>query len=123
MIRRPPRSTRTDTLFPYTTLFRSEKMIREAEAMVEAGAWKIMIEEDGLFSSGNTANDERDWNRDAVWRIASRIPEAMLYCEASSMTIIRSLLSSFGSRLEEDKSARPSLMSRQYGVSCFKTQI
>src|SRR3546814_3843431 len=25
MIRRPPRSTRTDTLFPYTTLFRSEK--------------------------------------------------------------------------------------------------
>src|SRR3546814_3742948 len=26
MIRRPPRSTRTDTLFPYTTLFRSQKM-------------------------------------------------------------------------------------------------
>src|SRR3546814_2174266 len=25
MIRRPPRSTRTDTLFPYTTLFRSSK--------------------------------------------------------------------------------------------------
>src|SRR3546814_5635541 len=25
MFRRPPRSTRTDTLFPYTTLFRSEK--------------------------------------------------------------------------------------------------
>src|SRR3546814_19909370 len=26
MIRRPPRSTRTDTLFPYTTLFRSREM-------------------------------------------------------------------------------------------------
>src|SRR3546814_6024037 len=26
MIRRPPRSTRTDTLFPYTTLFRSEQL-------------------------------------------------------------------------------------------------
>src|SRR3546814_18292150 len=26
MIRRPPRSTRTDTLFPYTTLFRSESV-------------------------------------------------------------------------------------------------
>src|SRR3546814_10188507 len=26
MIRRPPRSTRTDTLFPYTTLFRSQYM-------------------------------------------------------------------------------------------------
>src|SRR3546814_1488865 len=27
MIRRPPRSTRTDTLFPYTTLFRSQRQI------------------------------------------------------------------------------------------------
>src|SRR3546814_13435405 len=27
MIRRPPRSTRTDTLFPYTTLFRSSKKL------------------------------------------------------------------------------------------------
>src|SRR3546814_11141174 len=26
MIRRPPRSTRTDTLFPYTTLFRSNRL-------------------------------------------------------------------------------------------------
>src|SRR3546814_13289794 len=30
MIRRPPRSTRTDTLFPYTTLFRS--FLKPAEA-------------------------------------------------------------------------------------------
>src|SRR3546814_12151435 len=28
MIRRPPRSTRTDTLFPYTTLFRSRRCAR-----------------------------------------------------------------------------------------------
>src|SRR3546814_2946850 len=27
MIRRPPRSTRTDTLFPYTTLFRSQALV------------------------------------------------------------------------------------------------
>src|SRR3546814_7079136 len=27
MIRRPPRSTRTDTLFPYTTLFRSHRAV------------------------------------------------------------------------------------------------
>src|SRR3546814_1077413 len=27
MVRRPPRSTRTDTLFPYTTLFRSTPMV------------------------------------------------------------------------------------------------
>src|SRR3546814_18821489 len=30
MIRRPPRSTRTDTLFPYTTLFRSHMVRRVA---------------------------------------------------------------------------------------------
>src|SRR3546814_9547431 len=30
MIRRPPRSTRTDTLFPYTTLFRSAPVQRDA---------------------------------------------------------------------------------------------
>src|SRR3546814_444534 len=34
MIRRPPRSTRTDTLFPYTTLFRSNATcVHEVSAM------------------------------------------------------------------------------------------
>src|SRR3546814_18074278 len=33
MIRRPPRSTRTDTLFPYTTLFRSSDYSRNALRM------------------------------------------------------------------------------------------
>src|SRR3546814_4952131 len=33
MIRRPPRSTRTDTLFPYTTLFRSERDIALANGL------------------------------------------------------------------------------------------
>src|SRR3546814_11469826 len=32
MIRRPPRSTRTDTLFPYTTLFRSHELLRLFDA-------------------------------------------------------------------------------------------
>src|SRR3546814_10811430 len=32
MIRRPPRSTRTDTLFPYTTLFRSRVVEQQAQA-------------------------------------------------------------------------------------------
>src|SRR3546814_13386469 len=31
MIRRPPRSTRTDTLFPYTTLFRSRNLAKVEE--------------------------------------------------------------------------------------------
>src|SRR3546814_267905 len=34
MILRPPRSTRTDTLFPYTTLFRSELFAAQAERIV-----------------------------------------------------------------------------------------
>src|SRR3546814_6609273 len=32
MIRRPPRSTRTDTLLPYTTLFRSVRVGRQRQA-------------------------------------------------------------------------------------------
>src|SRR3546814_10798786 len=36
MIRRPPRSTRTDTLFPYTTLFRSSGTMGMLRAMIRA---------------------------------------------------------------------------------------
>src|SRR3546814_16931558 len=35
MIRRPPRSTRTDTLFPYTTLFRSLRGAKQQEGVHE----------------------------------------------------------------------------------------
>src|SRR3546814_17521737 len=35
MIRRPPRSTRTDTLFPYTTLFRSRRGVNHAGACAQ----------------------------------------------------------------------------------------
>src|SRR3546814_14265249 len=38
MIRRPPRSTRTDTLFPYTTLFRSDLHRAAADDRAAAGA-------------------------------------------------------------------------------------
>src|SRR3546814_6328506 len=38
MIRRPPRSTRTDTLFPYTTLFRSQANERRQHAVAGAAA-------------------------------------------------------------------------------------
>src|SRR3546814_12900023 len=56
MIRRPPRSTRTDTLFPYTTLFRSARRERDARAGAaphalpgEVGRWIIL---DGRGASG-----------------------------------------------------------------------
>src|SRR3546814_9081409 len=38
MIRRPPRSTRTDTLFPYTTLFRSAVAFRHLARVAERAA-------------------------------------------------------------------------------------
>src|SRR3546814_4456324 len=40
MIRRPPRSTRTDTLFPYTTLFRSATQLAVAE---DSDLWGAQI--------------------------------------------------------------------------------
>src|SRR3546814_564532 len=40
MIRRPPRATRTDTLFPYTTLFRSHRASAEALPLPDAAVDK-----------------------------------------------------------------------------------
>src|SRR3546814_15834279 len=39
MIRRPPRSTRTDTLFPYTTLFRTGDRCRRRHQPAARRAW------------------------------------------------------------------------------------
>src|SRR3546814_14031713 len=50
MIRRPPRSTRTDTLFPYTTLFRSQSDSWHFDAAYKAG--EIELE---LVPQGNLA--------------------------------------------------------------------
>src|SRR3546814_10041803 len=47
MIRRPPRSTRTDTLFPYTTLFRSANQSMEEAAsipLVALTAWQVLVD-------------------------------------------------------------------------------
>src|SRR3546814_13933049 len=61
MIRRPPRSTRTDTLFPYTTLFRSQQI----------GA-DLLGHPDHDFGRARTADDDdrplpsRPWRRHRV---------------------------------------------------------
>src|SRR3546814_12815249 len=47
MIRRPPRSTRTDTLFPYTTLFRSGYVGRRRR-LENVGRGEMAIEPVGL---------------------------------------------------------------------------
>src|SRR3546814_10283923 len=60
MIRRPPRSTRTDTLFPYTTLFRS----------LQAGADEVLVKpldlQDLADVLARTAPRSGDFNI-AVW--------------------------------------------------------
>src|SRR3546814_12435063 len=43
MIRRPPRSTRTDTLFPYTTLFRSGQLDRARRVAADAVAVALQV--------------------------------------------------------------------------------
>src|SRR3546814_16353681 len=44
MIRRPPRSTRTDTLFPYTTLFRSQFGVSpQLAAHYADGGWLVRL--------------------------------------------------------------------------------
>src|SRR3546814_2658440 len=41
MIRRPPRSTRTDTLFPYTTLFRSSRPATQGFALARQPCYRL----------------------------------------------------------------------------------
>src|SRR3546814_4978505 len=55
MIRRPPRSTRTDTLFPYTTLFRSADYVKNLGAAV-SGDTAFNLE----LAAGRTA-EPGDW--------------------------------------------------------------
>src|SRR3546814_2200716 len=57
MIRRPPRSTRTDTLFPYTTLFRSVP-VSEKVVAVEAEAVTIDTVLENIRAVGTLGPDE-----------------------------------------------------------------
>src|SRR3546814_19401603 len=55
MIRRPPRSTRTGTLFPYTTLFRSVRLHASVSRRAEAPILEDLITvSGGTFNSGPT---------------------------------------------------------------------
>src|SRR3546814_15596843 len=91
MIRRPPRSTRTDTLFPDTTLFRSSVGGVELGARTSADA--------GLGTCQNRPFPVRvERSRDAVQdREASRL---------------RSTRAELGGRLTHDRSAEPPLLRR-----------
>src|SRR3546814_153726 len=66
MIRRPPRSTPTDTLFPYTTLFRSKSRIveiavgKEEVQLLDAEVAKIMIDVAIIISAVQHADRRRE---------------------------------------------------------------
>src|SRR3546814_15239759 len=68
MIRRPPRSTRTDTLFPYTTLFRSYEW-RNVSAFVRLG-WRERAWHAAQYFFDDRA--PRAWNQWA--EVVSRTP-------------------------------------------------
>src|SRR3546814_9886645 len=58
MIRRPPRSTRTDTLCPYPALFRSKVYNGKVVNLVDFGAFvNFMGGKDGLVQDSETRND------------------------------------------------------------------
>src|SRR3546814_6593388 len=104
MIRLPPRSTRTDTLFPYTTLFRSRdqptRSGRDADA--EAGHGVAL---------GNT----RD-RADPVGKVGAEIGQRGVRrpgVDQRRIDVVRS---------EEHTSELPSLMRISYAVYCLKNK-
>src|SRR3546814_9235171 len=70
MIRRPPRSTRTDTLFPYTTLFRSQQPL-DPERLVQphrnilAGQRRVAVLVEQAFLGGDAQAGAVDVDRAA----------------------------------------------------------
>src|SRR3546814_16113014 len=58
MIRRPPRSTRTDTLFPYTTLFRSYFFWSRGPVVWSDEAWDTDAEAESWIMAGRMYNGD-----------------------------------------------------------------
>src|SRR3546814_1070027 len=101
MIRRPPRSTRTDTLFPYTTLFRSQGDVRRVagERQVEPAAGEQAV------------RGEPPPGADAVRQHVERLADRHLLGDEDAAAARRS---------EEHTSELQSLMRISYAVFCLK---
>src|SRR3546814_5546829 len=102
MIRRPPRSTRTDTLFPYTTLFRSLHAGRQA--IGPAQRQRIDI---GARTGGNAGYAPA----------ASHNPQGTV--DTRRYRFLRTRQACAG-RSEEHTSELQSLMRISYAVFCLK---
>src|SRR3546814_10744898 len=115
MIRRPPRSTRTDTLFPYTTLFRSrQQAVEQPQLGGVIGFDRRMV----IHMVAGQVGEGRRPDGDTV--------EAMLV-EAVAGCLERQMLDScpLGARQqfmrsEEHTSELQSLMRISYAVFCLK---
>src|SRR3546814_15963447 len=84
MIRRPPRSTRTDTLFPYTTLFRSDdELDDEIDGERDRNQHNVTRNGDDLAAfeteHGNDREEQRaQRDRGNPWKEARLVPVAAL---------------------------------------------
>src|SRR3546814_2651393 len=105
MIRRPPGSTRTDTLFPYTTLFRS----------VPGAAGKGQSDRSAVRALRYTLKDR------GYLAMAGRLSTRLSYPRRNSATPKRKRpRSRKGGRSEEHTSELQSLMRISYAVFCLK---
>src|SRR3546814_4441638 len=110
MIRRPPRSTRTDTLFPYTTLFRSHQLSREETA---AAISDLIFREEVLVL--------RQMLSDQAFQGVEVVP--MLRRDRHDFRVWQLLLQPLQvrhQRSEEHTSELQSLMRISYAVFCLK---
>src|SRR3546814_6117002 len=107
MIRRPPRSTRTDTLFPYTTLFRSLDIDGCARALREMSR----VAPAHGFVQVDAYRDERERQVFEDWMLTART-----YLTPAGW---QALFAETG-RSEEHTSELQSLMRISYAVFCLK---
>src|SRR3546814_4909436 len=109
MIRRPPRSTRTDTLFPYTTLFRSLSTGFFDTVTVDAGDRAGSIIAAAAAAGVNLRRVD-----------GSRIGISL--DETTTPEIVEQVWAAFGGRprSEEHTSELQSLMRISYAVFCLK---
>src|SRR3546814_10219671 len=117
MIRRPPRSTRTDTLFPYTTLFRSGHIPYQRQAEHPFGLHGCQILRAGCFRKVAHPTPEiefesRDADADSVTGVGDRT------CFGNANRGARRA----AARSDEHTSELPSLMRISYAVLCLKKQ-
>src|SRR3546814_6532064 len=76
MIRRPPRSTRTDTLFPYTTLFRSPHGLSDLRAQTQMHTRQDQARET-LGTRGGARQDARSEEHTSELQSLMRISYAV----------------------------------------------